>query len=72
MKRNRGPEMIAITAVIMALATIAVVLRLLSQKYSQTKFSISDYLIIMSLVSDLKEKEFNKIDVEMLGRYIRS
>lgn len=72
MKRNRGPEMIAITAVIMALATIAVVLRLLSPKYSQTKFSISDYLIIMSLVSDLKEKEFNKIDVEMLGRYIRS
>ena len=50
-QHNRGPETVAVTAFTMALATIAVLLRLVSHKYSQIKSGVSDYLIVVSLVS---------------------
>lgn len=54
LQHDRGPILVAITAVIMILATIAVILRLVSQTYSRSKFHVSDYLMIVSLVSCLK------------------
>lgn len=51
LQHDRGPILVAVTAVIMILATIAVFLRLVSQIYSQSKFHVSDYLMIVALVS---------------------
>ncbi len=48
---SRQPEILAAVIVMMALSTIAVVLRLISRKISAARFGIDDGLIVLALVS---------------------
>ena len=48
---SRQPEILAAVIVMMALSTIAVVLRLVSRRISAARFGIDDGLMVLALVS---------------------
>ena len=48
---SRQPEILAAMVVMMALSTIAVVLRLISRKISAARYGVDDGLIVLALVS---------------------
>ena len=48
---NRGPVVIGVVSTVASLATVAVVLRLISRKLKKLTFRADDYLILLSLVS---------------------
>ena len=48
---SRQPEILAAMIVMMALSTIAVVLRLISRKISTARYGVDDGLIVLALVS---------------------
>ena len=48
---GRQPEILAAMIVMMALSTIAVVLRLISRKISAARYGVDDGLIVLALVS---------------------
>ena len=47
---NRGPEIVVSISILLALATIAVILRVMSRRMSKLKFGIDDWLIALALV----------------------
>ena len=49
--QNRGPAVIAVISVFAAVATITVVLRLISRKVSQVPLWWDDFFIVFALVS---------------------
>ena len=53
---SQQPEILAAVIVMMALSTIAVVLRLISRKISAARFGIDDGLMVLALVSFLNQE----------------
>lgn len=51
LNESRQPEIVAAVIVMMALSTIAVVLRLISRKISAARIGIDDGLMVLALVS---------------------
>lgn len=51
MNDNRGPEIVAATATLTVLATIAVILRFLARRIAKAPYGIDDWLILVALVS---------------------
>ena len=58
---SRQPEAVGSIIVMLVLATLAVVLRLLSRKISAARFGIDDYLIVLALVSHDQSRSYETL-----------